>query len=221
MRLLVMGPPGAGKGTQAAILSQKLGIPHISTGEMFRKAMQERTGLGRMAQEYISRGELVPDTVTEALVKERITREDCRSGYLLDGFPRNLEQGKDLDRVLKELGHRIDAAIYLDVPNREILCRLTKRRVCQSCARVYHLENQPPETADRCDACGGTLAQREDDREETVKRRLKVHRQATRPLMSFYRHKGLLCVISGDLSVQETFRQIVAFCLKGKTLDPD
>lgn len=214
MRLLVLGPPGSGKGTQAAILSDKLGVPHISTGEMFRKAIRNGSELGLLAQNFIHRGELVPDGVTIALVRERLGQEDCRAGYLLDGFPRTVEQGRAFDNMLNHLGQTIDRVIYLDVPITRLIQRLTARRVCGVCGSVYHMENKKPKTEGICDQCGGPVEQRDDDSEETVLNRLDVYNQMTKPLAGFYQEKDLLCSVSGDLSIEETTRIIFQSCLR-------
>ncbi len=219
MRLLVVGPPGSGKGTQAAILSERLHIPHISTGEMFRQAIKQGSPLGVLAQKYISQGELVPDDVTVALVRERISQEDCLTGYLLDGFPRTIEQGRALDVALEQLGQQIDRVIYLDVPTEKIIERLTARRVCGNCGSVYHMESKRPANEGVCDRCGGPLLQREDDREETVRKRMEVYQLVTRPLAEFYRDKNLLCSIHGDLSIDDTTQRIVTDCLGSVTID--
>jgi adenylate kinase len=212
MRLLVMGPPGSGKGTQAAILSDKLNITHISTGEMFRDAIKMGSELGELAARYINKGELVPDEITEAIVKERLGQEDCRKGYLLDGFPRTLTQGRALDSILLDLRNDIDRVIYLDVPTQDIVSRLTARRICGVCGAVYHLQEKIPREEGVCDLCGGNIVQREDDTEETVRKRLSIYNDATRPLVDFYQQKNLLCAIKGNLSIDETTELIVTGC---------
>lgn len=218
MRLLVMGPPGSGKGTQAAILSKTLNIPHISTGEMFREAIRADSELGRLAARYINHGDLVPDDVTEAIVEERISQEDCRCGYLLDGFPRTLEQGLALDRILERTGDDIDHVVYLDVPTSAIVARLTKRRVCGECGAVYHLEEKRPRQPGVCDVCGGRIVHRADDTEQTVRKRLEIYNDVTRPLVAFYREKDLLCAVEGTHSIEDTTRRIVKECFKGVDL---
>ncbi|QRN85367.1 adenylate kinase [Clostridia bacterium] len=212
MRLLVMGPPGSGKGTQAAILSDRLNIPHISTGEMFRDAIKMDSELGKLAARYINKGELVPDEITEAIVKERLSQEDCQEGYLLDGFPRTLIQGRALDSILHDVGNNIDCVIYLDVPTQDIVSRLTARRICGVCGAVYHLQEKPPRVEGVCDSCGGEIVHREDDTEETVRKRLCIYNDATRPLVDFYQQKNLLCTIEGNLSIDETTERIVSGC---------
>ncbi len=215
MRFLVMGPPGSGKGTQAAILSDMLQIPHISTGEMFRDAIKTGSELGELAAGYINKGELVPDTITEAIVKERLSQEDCQEGYLLDGFPRTLEQGKALDTILRDVGKNIDCVINLDVPIGDIVDRLTARRICGVCGAVYHLEEKKPLVEGICNFCGGSIVQRADDSEETVRKRLDIYLEATKPLVGFYQDKGLLCSIVGNLSIEETTHRIMEDCLEG------
>lgn len=212
MRLLVMGPPGSGKGTQAAILSDKLNIAHISTGEMFRDAIKVGSELGELAARYINKGELVPDEITEAIVKERLGQEDCRKGYLLDGFPRTLTQGRALDSILLDLRNDIDCVIYLDVPTQDIVSRLTARRICGVCGAVYHLQEKIPREKGVCDLCGGKIVQRDDDTEETVRKRLSIYNDATRPLVEFYQQKELLCTIEGNLSIDETTERIMTGC---------
>ena len=215
MRLLVMGPPGSGKGTQAAILSDRLNIPHISTGEMFRDAIKMDSELGELAARFINQGELVPDDITEAIVKERLAQEDCRNGYLLDGFPRTLAQGEALDSILREVGNNIDHVINLDVPAEDIVSRLTARRICGVCGAVYHLQEKPPQKEGICDLCGGKIVQRADDTEGTVLKRLDIYNEATRPLVDFYHKKSLLCRVTGNLSIAETTERILQGCFEG------
>lgn len=213
MRLVIIGPPGSGKGTQAAVLAQSLDIPHISTGEMFRNAIKADTELGRLAASYINQGNLVPDDITEGIVRQRLSRSDCRGGFLLDGFPRTLDQGLALDQVLTEDGRGLDRVIHLDVPTGSIVARLTARRVCGQCEDVYHLQANPPKEQGICDRCQGPLIQRADDTKETVLKRLEVYKEATQPLVAYYQDKGLLCSITGDLSIDETSQQIRTICL--------
>lgn len=208
MRLLIMGPPGAGKGTQAEILTKKLGIPHISTGDMFRKAIKEGTEMGKKAKEYMDQGQLVPDEVTIGIVKERLAEEDCKQGFLLDGFPRNVAQAEALKEILGELGYSLDKVINLQVPFAKIVSRLTGRRVCQGCGATYHVENNPPQKAGQCDKCGGQLIQRADDTEETVKSRLEVYEKQTAPVVAYYEKENLLCHINGDQPIEQVLSEI-------------
>ena len=196
MRIVFMGPPGAGKGTQAAILSKTLGIPHISTGDIFRANLKEGTPLGLQAKSYMDKGELVPDSVTNAMVKDRLTHADTANGFLLDGFPRNVAQAEVLRAILAEKKTPIDAALELSIENAEIIKRLSGRRTCRGCGKVF------PGQREKCDACGAELYQRDDDKEEVIARRLEVYAEQTAPIIAFYRHEGLLITIPavGDVA---------------------
>ncbi len=207
MRALFLGAPGAGKGTQAALLARHLGVPHLSTGDLFRQAVREGTPLGREAQAYMDRGELVPDGVVVGMVRERLQGE---TGFVLDGFPRTLPQARALEEELAVLAAPLDAAVLLEVPEELILRRLTARRLCRSCGAVYHLEFHPPQVPGRCDRCGGELYQRDDDREETVRRRLEVYRQETAPVAQFYRERGLLHPVDGTGSEEEVSHRVLS-----------
>lgn len=198
MKLLIMGPPGAGKGTQAETLTKRLAIPHISTGDMFRKAISEGTELGKEAKSYTDRGELVPDEVTIGIVKERLSEEDCNQGFLLDGFPRTVPQGEALEQILKDLNTALDLVLNIVVSDDRLVARLTGRRICKDCGTGYHVLYNPPVEEDVCDKCGGQLYQRSDDSEETATNRLVVYHKNTAPLMDFYRERGLLKDIDGD-----------------------
>ncbi|GAW90889.1 adenylate kinase [Calderihabitans maritimus] len=208
MRLLLMGPPGAGKGTQAEGLIEKLKVPHISTGDMFRKAIKEGTELGRKAKEYMDAGQLVPDEVTVGIVKERLQEPDCQQGFLLDGFPRTVAQAEALDKILSELDMNLDAVINIEVPREKLIERLTGRRVCRNCGATYHVIFNPPSEPGKCDNCGGELYQRSDDTEETVANRLDVYKKQTEPLIAFYEGKGLLKRINGDQSIEKVLVDI-------------
>ena len=212
LRLILLGPPGAGKGSQAAVLCERYGFPHISTGDMFREAYKKRTPLGVKAHdEYWGRGELVPDDITMGLVRERLSREDCRkAGFLLDGFPRTLPQAEGLDRLLEEMETALDRVFYMKTSKEVILQRLGGRRVCRNCGATYHVVNMPPKTEGRCDVCGGELYQRPDDREETILKRLAVYEEQTAPLIGYYERKGLLSTVNSDTPVQGTHAQITA-----------
>ncbi|KKM12652.1 adenylate kinase [Clostridiales bacterium PH28_bin88] len=208
MRLLLMGPPGAGKGTQAEVLTSKLEVPHISTGDMFRKAIKEGTELGRKAKEYMDAGQLVPDEVTIGIVRERLNEPDCAKGFLLDGFPRTVPQAEALDRILASTGRGLDAVLNIEVPREKLVDRLTGRRVCRACGATYHVLFNPPKAGGVCDHCGGELYQRSDDTVETVENRLDVYERQTAPLIAYYRDKGLLQSINGDQPIGQVLVDI-------------
>lgn len=201
MRLVFLGPPGAGKGTQADIVSERLGLPHISPGDMFRKAVKEGTPLGSKVKAFMDRGELVPDDVTIEVIEERISRPDCARGFILDGFPRNLAQAEALERMFERLGLRLDAVINFEVPLDILVDRSVGRRVCRSCGATYHVRYNQPRVEGVCDACGATLVQRDDDKEETVKQRLKVYLEQTEPLVDYYARRGKLLSVDGSRPV--------------------
>ncbi|AGK60729.1 Adenylate kinase [Archaeoglobus sulfaticallidus PM70-1] len=208
MNLILLGAPGAGKGTQAERIVAKYGIPQISTGDMLREAVAKGTELGKKAKEYMDRGELVPDEVVIGIVKERIAQPDCEKGFILDGFPRTINQAEALDKMLEEMGKKIDAVINVSVPEDEIIKRIVNRRTCKNCKAVYHLIYNPPKEEGKCDKCGGELYQRDDDKEETVKERLKVYKSQTEPLIEYYSKKGLVYNVDGTKSIDEVFKQI-------------
>lgn len=201
MRLVFLGPPGAGKGTQARELAREWQVPQVATGDMLREAMAAGTPIGREAKQYYDRGELVPDDVIVRMIGERLAEPDATRGFLLDGFPRNLAQAEALSRLLKDLGQTIDAVVYFDVSEPELLRRLTGRRVCRQCGATYHLVSAPPARPDVCDRCGGALYQRPDDSEETVRNRLGVYTRQTAPLLDYYRGRGLLVTVNGEGSI--------------------
>ena len=209
MNLLIMGPPGAGKGTQAEVLVKELAIPHIATGDMFRAAIAEGTEMGKKAKSYMDRGELVPDEVVVGMVKERLGKPDTVAGFLLDGFPRNLSQASALDETLAALGLRLDAVINILVPRERLMARLTGRRVCKNCGASYHVLFNPPKTPGVCNTCGGELYQRSDDNETSVGNRLDVYEAQTRPLMEYYQAKGILKNINGDQAIDQVLRDIL------------
>ncbi len=192
-----MGPPGAGKGTQAKILIKKYAIPHISTGDMFREAIKEGTPLGKLAASYINDGHLVPDDVTIGLVKERLSKDDCAKGYLLDGFPRTIAQAEALEVLSKEINRPVEYVINIDTPKEELIARICGRRVCKKCGAPYHIINIKPKVDGVCDICGGELVQRPDDNEEALNVRLDAYMKQTKPLLDYYQKKGLLKTFSG------------------------
>ncbi|MGD6902990.1 adenylate kinase [Bacillus infantis] len=208
MNLVLMGLPGAGKGTQAEKIVEKYGIPHISTGDMFRAAIKEGTELGLEAKSFMDKGELVPDQVTIGIVRERLSKEDCNKGFLLDGFPRTVAQADALEDILSELNKKIDYVINIDVDQSILMERLTGRRICKNCGATYHLVFNPPAKADECDRCGGELYQRADDNAETVKNRLDVNIKQTKPLLDFYETKGYLRNIDGQQEISKVFTDL-------------
>ncbi|EGQ3873816.1 adenylate kinase [Staphylococcus pseudintermedius] len=209
MNIILMGLPGAGKGTQASEIIKKYPIPHISTGDMFRKAIKDETELGKEAKSYMDRGELVPDEVTVGIVKERISEDDAKKGFLLDGFPRTIEQAEALNSILEELGRTIDAVVNIEVPEEELMNRLTGRRICETCSTTYHLVFNPPKVEGICDIDGGKLYQREDDNPETVANRLEVNVKQSKPILEFYNQKGLLKNIDGSKHIDEVTSDVI------------
>ena len=208
MRIILLGPPGAGKGTQADILQKHYKALHISTGDILREQVKENTDLGIKAKEYMDKGELVPDSVVIKMVIDRIGKEDTGRGFILDGFPRNVNQAEELDKKLKENNKEIDIAVYLKTSEDIIIKRLSGRRICKSCQAVYHIINMPPKKEGICDKCGGSLYQREDDRLKTIKNRLKVYKEESAELIDYYRDVDKLYVISGDLEAQVLFSEL-------------
>lgn len=206
MRLILLGPPGAGKGTQAKLLAERLGIPQISTGDMLRAAVSAGTALGREAQAHMARGALVPDEVILALVRERLRQPDCEKGYILDGFPRTVAQAEGLAALP---GVAIDHVLSLEVPAEDVVARIAGRRTCRECGAMYHLAFSPSRLPGRCDACGGETIQREDDGEETVRRRLQVYADQTAPLARYYQAAGLLRRIPGTGEIDQIFRRLL------------
>lgn len=209
MRLVFLGAPGAGKGTQAKMLVEQLKIPQISTGDMLRKAVADGTPLGKEAKSYMDKGELVPDSVVIGLIKERLQEPDTENGFILDGFPRNVSQAKELDSLLGDLGKPLDVALVLDVPFEDLMKRLTGRRTCKSCGQMYNIYFSPPKVEGKCDVCGGELYQRADDNEETIKKRLEVYQSSTEPLIEYYRNKGILKVVEGTGDINAIYRKIL------------
>lgn len=208
MKIVLLGPPGAGKGTQAKSISNKYSIPHISTGDIFRKNISENTPLGIEAKSYMDNGQLVPDEVTINMVKDRLKQDDCSNGYLLDGFPRTVVQADALNSFLIERGEQLDTALLIKVPNEFILERMTGRRVCPSCGASYHVKFNPTSNEGKCDLCGSEVIQRKDDTVETVKERLDVYQKETQPLIEFYGEKQMLSAVDGTKAINEVFRGI-------------
>jgi len=210
MYIIMLGAPGAGKGTQADILSQEMNLPHIASGDLFRQALDKRTEVGLLAKSYMDEGTLVPDDITIKMILGRINQPDCVSGCLFDGFPRTLHQAKVLDKALKERGKNIDKAIYIEVPNEELVERLSGRWLCRICQTPYHIASSPPKTPGKCDKCGGELYQRFDDREETVKDRLSIFFAQTVPILDYYKKQGKLIKVSGNLGIKGVAREIIS-----------
>ncbi len=210
MRIVLLGAPGAGKGTQAKKLIEKYGIPQISTGDILRKAVADGTPLGKEAKSYMDKGELVPDSVVIGLVKERLQQDDCKKGFILDGFPRNTSQAETLDQVLDEMGMPLQVALSVDVDFDVLMKRLTGRRTCKSCGQMYNIYFSPPQKEGVCDKCGGELYQRDDDKEETIKKRLEVYEAQTAPLIDYYEKKGILKRVNGVGNIDEIFANICA-----------
>ncbi|AJD29396.1 MULTISPECIES: adenylate kinase [Clostridium] len=208
MRVILLGPPGAGKGTQAKLISEKFSIPHISTGDIFRANIKEKTPLGIEAKRYIDNGQLVPDEVTIGIVKDRLTKDDCDNGFLLDGFPRTVAQAEALDEFLKGINKDLDVALLIKVPEEFILERMTGRRVCTSCGASYHIRFNPPKIEGKCDICDNELIQRKDDTEATVKERLEVYSKQTYPLINYYKDNGIISEVNGTESIDEVFGNI-------------
>ncbi|OGW40435.1 MAG: adenylate kinase [Nitrospirae bacterium RBG_13_39_12] len=208
MRLVLLGAPGAGKGTQAKMLIEKYKIPQISTGDILRKAVADGTPLGKEAKTIMDKGELVPDKIVLGLVEERVKQEDCKKGFILDGFPRNTAQAEALDKMLKDLRMPLDSALSVDVPKDDLMKRLTGRRTCKGCQQMYNVYYSPSKKKDVCDKCGGELFQRGDDKEETIKKRLDVYDSSTAPLIDYYKKKGILKSVKGVGSIDEIFKKV-------------
>lgn len=208
MRIVLLGPPGAGKGTQAKSISIRYSIPHISTGDIFRKNIAEKTPLGIEAKEHIDRGQLVPDNLTINLIEERLKEDDCVNGYLLDGFPRTATQARALTEFLQERNEQLTTALLIKVPHEFILDRMTGRRVCPGCGASYHIRYNPPQIIGKCDLCGSDVIQRKDDTEDTVRERLEVYDKQTQPLIDYYQKMNLLSVVDGTRAINEVFEGI-------------
>ena len=210
MKIIMLGAPGAGKGTQAKMIADKYGVPHISTGDIFRANIKNGTELGMEAKKYMDQGLLVPDELTVRIQLDRVAQDDCKNGYVLDGFPRTIPQAEVLDSELTKLGDHIDYAINVDVPDENIVKRMSGRRACLTCGATYHIEHVPPKKEGICDVCGSELVLRDDDKPETVKNRLNVYHEQTQPLIDFYTEKGVLKTVDGTVPMEEVFAAITA-----------
>ena len=210
MKIIMLGAPGAGKGTQAKMIADKYGVPHISTGDIFRANIKNGTELGMEAKKYMDQGLLVPDELTVRILLDRVAQDDCKNGYVLDGFPRTIPQAEVLDSELTKLGDHIDYAINVDVPDENIVKRMSGRRACLTCGATYHIEHVPPKKEGICDVCGCELVLRDDDKPETVKNRLNVYHEQTQPLIDFYTEKGVLKTVDGTVPMEEVFAAITA-----------
>ena len=210
MNIIMLGAPGAGKGTQAKMIAKEYGIPHISTGDIFRANIKEGTDLGKEAKTYMDAGQLVPDELTVKILLDRVAKDDCKEGYVLDGFPRTIPQAEVLDEALTKLGDKIDFAIDVDVPDENIVRRMGGRRACVTCGATYHIEHVPPKKEGICDTCGSELILRDDDKPETVSNRLKVYHDQTQPLIDFYTKKGVLKSVDGTIDMMDVFASIKA-----------
>lgn len=210
MKIIMLGAPGAGKGTQAEMLAEKYDIPHVSTGDIFRMNIKNGTELGMEAKTYMDQGLLVPDELTVRILLDRVAQDDCKKGYILDGFPRNIPQANVLEEALSKLGEKIDYAINVEVPDENIIRRMSGRRACLTCGATYHIENVPPKKEGICDKCGQELVLRDDDKPETVGNRLQVYKEKTQPLIDFYDKKGILHNVDGTKDMKEVFEAIVA-----------
>lgn len=218
MYIIILGAPGAGKGTQAEILSREMNLPRIASGDLFRQALEKKSELGLLAKSYMEEGRLVPDEIAIRMVLERISLPDCISGCLFDGFPRTLEQAEVLDKALAEQGKSIAKAIYIQVTKEEFLKRLSGRWLCRNCQTPYHLVTSPPKVQGKCDKCGGELYQRPDDNEETMRERLEVFFAQTAPILDYYRKQNKLIEVNGNLGIQEVAREVISV-LRGEVSD--
>lgn len=209
MKIIMLGAPGAGKGTQAKMIADKYSVPHVSTGDIFRANIKNGTELGMEAKKYMDQGLLVPDELTVKILLDRVAQDDCKNGYVLDGFPRTIPQAEVLDKALSELGETIDYAIDVDVPDENIINRMSGRRACLACGATYHIVHVPSKQEGICDRCGKELVLRDDDKPETVKNRLDVYHKQTQPLIDFYTNKGVLKTVDGTQDMQDVFKAIV------------
>ena len=209
MKIIMLGAPGVGKGTQAKKIAEKYGIPHISTGDIFRANIKNGTELGQKAKTYMDQGLLVPDELVVDLVVDRVKQDDCENGYVLDGFPRTIPQAEALDKALETLGQKVDYAINVEVPDENIVNRMSGRRACVGCGATYHIVYAPTKTEDICDKCGSNLILRDDDKPETVKKRLDVYHDQTQPLIDYYTKAGILREVDGTIDIEDVFGEIV------------
>ncbi|NLI59030.1 MAG: adenylate kinase [Clostridium sp.] len=209
MRLIILGAPGAGKGTQAVNLAKTHNVPHISTGDIFRSNIKNGTELGKKAKEYIDKGLLVPDDVTIGIVKDRLLQSDCEKGFILDGFPRTIEQAEKLDTILEDMNVKLDKVLNIHVPDDEIVKRMSGRRVCPKCGASYHTEYKPTAEKDICDNCKSDVVQREDDKEEIVRKRLETYHKQTEPLIEYYTKKGNLITVVGKEKIEDTTNEVI------------
>ena len=209
MKIIMLGAPGAGKGTQAKMIAEKYGVPHISTGDIFRANIKNQTELGMEAKKYMDEGKLVPDELTVKILLDRVAKEDCANGYVLDGFPRTIPQAEVLTEALEKLNDAVDYAIDVDVPDENIVKRMSGRRACLTCGATYHIVHIPPKTENICDKCGSELILRDDDKPETVLNRLKVYHDQTQPLIDYYTKKGILRTVDGTKDMKDVFEDIV------------
>ena len=210
MKIIMLGAPGAGKGTQAKKIAEKYGIPHVSTGDIFRANIKGGTELGKKAKSYMDQGQLVPDDVTIGMLLDRISQADCENGYVLDGFPRTIPQAKSLTDALNARGEKMDYAVDVDVPDEALVTRMGGRRACVKCGATYHVAFNPPKAEGVCDACGDTLVLRDDDKPETVQKRLTVYHDQTQPLIDYYRNEGILVAVDGTKELNQVFTDIIA-----------
>lgn len=209
MRLILLGPPGAGKGTQASAIVEKYGIPHISTGDIFRYNIKEGTELGKKAKSYMDKGLLVPDEVVVEIVEDRLKKDDCKAGFLLDGFPRTVVQAEALDKVIRDMNISLDTVINIEVDKEILVDRAVGRRICKDCGATFHIKHNPSKKGEVCDKCGGTLYQREDDNKETVTRRIEVYLNQTAPLIEYYNKQNKIATVDGDQEISKVFKDIV------------
>ncbi|MBO4881941.1 MAG: adenylate kinase [Lachnospiraceae bacterium] len=210
MKIIMLGAPGAGKGTQAKMIAEKYSIPHVSTGDIFRANIKNGTELGKQAKEYMDAGKLVPDELTVKILLDRVAQDDCKNGYVLDGFPRTIPQAEVLEDALNKLGDKIDYAVNVDVPDENIVRRMSGRRACLKCGATYHIEHIPPKQEGICDTCGSELVLRDDDKPETVLNRLKVYHDQTQPLIDFYTERNVLKTVDGTKDMKDVFADIIS-----------
>ena len=208
MKIIMLGAPGAGKGTQAKMIAEKYSIPHISTGDIFRANIKNGTELGKKAKSYMDKGQLVPDELTLDLIMDRFKQDDCKNGYVLDGFPRTIPQAEALDKALSAIGDSVDYAINVEVPDENIIERMSGRRACVGCGATYHIVYNPTKVEGKCDTCGADLILRDDDKPETVKKRLDVYHEQTQPLIDYYKAKGILKEVDGTVDMKDVFAAI-------------